>query len=68
MVEEPDIRAIVSAVIGLAKSLSMEVVAEGIETEDQHSILRSLGCGLGQGYLFGRAVIADEVAILLGRQ
>jgi diguanylate cyclase (GGDEF)-like protein/PAS domain S-box-containing protein len=68
MVEEPEIRAIVSAVIDLAASLSLEVVAEGIETEEQEVMLRSQGCALGQGYLFGRAVIADEVRVLLGRE
>jgi diguanylate cyclase (GGDEF)-like protein len=67
MVEEPEIRAIVSAVIDLAASLSIEVVAEGIETEEQRAMLRSQSCALGQGYLFGRAVIADEVRILLSR-
>jgi EAL domain-containing protein (putative c-di-GMP-specific phosphodiesterase class I) len=66
MVEEPEIRAIVSAVIDLAASLSIEVVAEGIETEEQEAMLRSQSCALGQGYLFGRAVIADEVRVLLG--
>jgi diguanylate cyclase (GGDEF)-like protein len=67
MVDEPEIRAIVSAVIDLAASLSIEVVAEGIETEEQAALLRSEGCSLGQGYLYGRAVIADEVRVLLGR-
>jgi EAL domain-containing protein (putative c-di-GMP-specific phosphodiesterase class I) len=67
MVDEPEIRAIVSAVIDLAASLSIEVVAEGIETEEQSALLRSEGCSLGQGYLYGRAVIADEVRVLLGR-
>lgn len=66
MVEEPEIRAIVSAVIDLAASLSLEVVAEGIETEEQQAMLLSQGCALGQGYLFGRAVIAEEVHVLLG--
>jgi diguanylate cyclase (GGDEF)-like protein/PAS domain S-box-containing protein len=67
MVEEPEIRAIVSAVVDLAASLSLEVVAEGIETEEQAAVLRNQGCGSGQGYLFGRAVIADEVRLLLSR-
>ncbi len=67
MVEEPEIRAIVAAVIDLAASLSIEVVAEGIETAEQEAMLRGQGCALGQGYLFGRAVIADEVRVLLGR-
>jgi EAL domain-containing protein (putative c-di-GMP-specific phosphodiesterase class I) len=67
MVEESEVASIVSAVIDLAASLSLDVVAEGIETTQQESLLRKLGCGLGQGYLFGRAVVADEVRLLLDR-
>jgi diguanylate cyclase (GGDEF)-like protein/PAS domain S-box-containing protein len=67
MVDEPEIASIVSAVIDLAKSLSLEVVAEGIETVQQRDHLRAKNCSLGQGYLFGRAVVADEVPILLAR-
>ncbi|MGH8086367.1 MAG: bifunctional diguanylate cyclase/phosphodiesterase [Lysobacter sp.] len=48
--------AVVSAVIALARALDMEVVAEGIETPEQHRILMGLGCEFGQGYLFGRPV------------
>jgi diguanylate cyclase (GGDEF)-like protein/PAS domain S-box-containing protein len=66
MIEEPEIRAIVSALIDLAASLSIEVVAEGIETAEQEALLRNQGCAVGQGYLFGRAIIADEVRVLLG--
>jgi predicted signal transduction protein with EAL and GGDEF domain len=65
MVDEPEISAIVSAVIDLAASLSIDVVAEGIETDEQEAMLRLQGCGFGQGYLFGRAVLADEVRVLL---
>ncbi|MGH8073496.1 MAG: bifunctional diguanylate cyclase/phosphodiesterase [Lysobacter sp.] len=46
--------AVVSAVIALARALGMAVVAEGIETPEQHRLLLGLGCGFGQGYLFGR--------------
>jgi EAL domain-containing protein (putative c-di-GMP-specific phosphodiesterase class I) len=66
MVDEPEIQAIVAAVVNLAASLSIDVVAEGIETDEQRSMLLGQGCALGQGYLFGRAVIADEVPIILG--
>jgi diguanylate cyclase (GGDEF)-like protein len=65
MMEESEIAAIVTAVIDLAASLSIDVVAEGVETKAQEALLRAKGCTLGQGFLFGRAVEADEVRTLL---
>jgi diguanylate cyclase (GGDEF)-like protein/PAS domain S-box-containing protein len=65
MTDEPEIAAIVSAVIDLGRSLSMMVVAEGVEREEQRALLAARGCTLGQGYLFGRAAPADEIAALL---
>lgn len=62
---DSEVRAIVSAVIDLAGSLKLEVVAEGVETEDQRDRLLSDGCQLAQGFLFGRAVEADEIPFLL---
>ena len=47
-------RAVLSMVIQLGKAYGLEVVAQGIEREDQREVLRSLGCELGQGYLLGR--------------
>ncbi len=47
-------RAVIRAVLALANSLGMEVVAEGIETEQQHEALIAMGCALGQGFLLGR--------------
>lgn len=64
--EEASDRAIVNAVIGLAKSLNIATVAEGVETADQAQALRSFGCGQGQGYLFGRptpAALVPEIAL-----
>lgn len=49
-------RQIVQAVINMAHSLGLRVVAEGIETEGQCTILRELGCDFGQGYLFSPPV------------
>jgi diguanylate cyclase (GGDEF)-like protein len=48
--------AIVSAVIGLANSLGVCITAEGVETEDQWTILRAAGCTEVQGYLFSRPI------------
>ncbi len=47
-------KAIIQTIITIAKSLDMSVVAEGIETSEQHRELQSLGCEFGQGYLFAR--------------
>ncbi|MDX1541016.1 MAG: EAL domain-containing protein, partial [Geminicoccaceae bacterium] len=59
---EPTATAIVRAVIGLASSLNMLSCAEGVETEDQLTMLRGEGCDEVQGFLFGRPVPAAEFA------
>ncbi|MEB3349783.1 MAG: EAL domain-containing protein [Cyanobacteriota bacterium] len=46
--------AVIEAVIGLCGELGLQVIAEGIETEHQHTWLRQQGCGYGQGFLLGR--------------
>ena len=53
-VSEPGGSAMVTSIIGLAHSLSLEVVAEGIERENQFERLIELGCDYGQGYLMAR--------------
>jgi diguanylate cyclase (GGDEF)-like protein/PAS domain S-box-containing protein len=68
VLDDPAIAAIVTAVIDLASSLSMEVVAEGIELAEQASFLRTAGCHYGQGYLFSRAAPAEDVPRLLQGQ
>jgi EAL domain-containing protein (putative c-di-GMP-specific phosphodiesterase class I) len=58
-----DNRAIVSALMSLGAELGMSVVAEGVETDRQHSDLVELGCPLAQGYLYARPCPPDEVAL-----
>jgi diguanylate cyclase (GGDEF)-like protein/PAS domain S-box-containing protein len=62
---DPDDSAIVTAIAALARSLKLEMVAEGVETEAQRDFLRSLGCIVMQGYLFSRPLPADDVTRLL---
>jgi diguanylate cyclase (GGDEF)-like protein len=57
--------AIVQAIINLAKSLRMTVIAEGVETKAQLDFLRALGCDAYQGYLGGRPMEAERFALLL---
>jgi len=51
---------IVQTIIGMAHNLGMEVIAEGVETEEQRAFLELHGCALCQGYLFGKPVPVDE--------
>ena len=51
--------SLVSTIIALGHSLKLKVVAEGVETEEQSQLLRSLRCDEMQGYLFSRAVSGD---------
>lgn len=52
-------RAVIEAVLNLARALGMDVVAEGVEVEAQRQTLLDLGCGFGQGFLFGRPAAMD---------
>jgi diguanylate cyclase (GGDEF)-like protein/PAS domain S-box-containing protein len=57
--------ALVAAALALGRALSMDVVAEGIETEQQATSLRELDCPIGQGYLFARPLPPEELDGLL---
>jgi diguanylate cyclase (GGDEF)-like protein len=59
--------AIVRTISTLARNLGMEVIAEGIETEEQYQQLKMLGCEYGQGYLFSRPVANEGVKHLLAQ-
>lgn len=54
-------REIVKTILSLGSNLGMEVVAEGVETPEQVSLLKSLGCGFAQGYFFSRPLDAAGV-------
>ena len=57
----------VRAMLDLAKKLDLTVVAEGIERHEQHRILLDLGCTLGQGFLFERAMESEAFTALMAK-
>ncbi len=61
---DADALAIVTAIVELAHTLQLRVVAEGVETPEQHSLLKQLACDEMQGYHFCRPVTADQVPTL----
>ena len=66
MTTDADDAIIVTAVIGMGKSLKQRVIAEGVETREQLDFLRSQRCGEGQGYYFSQPLVAEEFAVMLG--
>ena len=62
---EPHVRPLLDAVCGMAKAFDLDVVAEGVETEEQAAILEQLGCHAAQGYLFSRPLPAAQLAPML---
>lgn len=65
LVDDADDRKLVTMIVGLARSLGLEVVGEGVEREAQAEALREFGVGLGQGYLYAPALDGDYVVRLL---
>jgi len=57
--------AIVKTIIGLARNLDLKVVAEGVETPNQHQLLALAGCGSAQGYLFAEPMPAKSVGVFI---
>lgn len=62
---EPTAPALIAGIVALSRSLGLEVVAEGIETEEQRAIVEAEGCRLLQGYLLGRPLPASECTALM---
>ena len=65
--DDGDDTAIVTGVIGMARGLSLETVAEGVETDAQVTALERLGCDYGQGYRFARPLDVPGITALVAR-
>ena len=63
---EDEDSAIVAAIVQLASTLDLTVVAEGVETEEQRLVLRAMECGSAQGYFFARPEPAERAGARLG--
>jgi diguanylate cyclase (GGDEF)-like protein/PAS domain S-box-containing protein len=65
MASNPSDMSIVAAIVSLAHSLGLKVVAEGVETQEQANLLRLLKCDEIQGYLFSPAVSSEQISVFL---
>jgi diguanylate cyclase (GGDEF)-like protein/PAS domain S-box-containing protein len=65
MADDADVMTVVSTIVSLAHAMRLKVVAEGVETEEQASILHRLGCDEMQGYLVSQPLPREELAQLL---
>jgi EAL domain-containing protein (putative c-di-GMP-specific phosphodiesterase class I) len=65
--DDPEDKAIVTAIIHMATSLGMQTIAEGVETASQLSLLRLLGCNEVQGYYFSKPLTAEQFEEFAGK-
>jgi diguanylate cyclase (GGDEF)-like protein/PAS domain S-box-containing protein len=65
LMQNPDDQAITDAIIAMGKTLSMTVIAEGVETQEQEMFLREHACDESQGFYFSKPITADKFAELL---
>ena len=65
---DPNDTAIVVAIISMAKSLDLDIIAEGIETAGQLTLLRAKGCSVGQGFYFSVPMSADDLVPILAKK
>jgi EAL domain-containing protein (putative c-di-GMP-specific phosphodiesterase class I) len=63
--EDVEDTAIANMIIELAHTLGLEVIAEGVETEEQARLLREMGCDLAQGYHFARPLPPEDIPAVL---
>ncbi len=61
-------RSIVETIIGLSKSLNLKSLAEGVETREQLSLLKEMGCSLVQGYLLGKPLTEEDAERLIRKE
>ncbi|WP_432695459.1 putative bifunctional diguanylate cyclase/phosphodiesterase [Marinobacterium sp. YM272] len=64
-VMDPDDSVIIEAIIALAGKLKLDLIAEGVETDNQQELLLKLGCNQAQGYLYGRPMASESLESLL---
>ncbi|MEG4442659.1 EAL domain-containing protein [Microcoleus sp. AT9_B4] len=66
LAQNPNDTSLIETIILLGKNLNMEIVAEGLETQEQIEILRELGCIFGQGYFFSRPLDSQNATRFIG--
>ena len=62
---DPDSAAIVRSIVDLSRTLGLRTIAEGVETDEELTVLRNLGCDVAQGYLISKPLAAIDAARLI---